>query len=100
MLPIKLYHRRPSAAHCLHEVFVMRVSPCSALMSLCLASGAFTATGVSAQSVPPAIFTDPPADSAHPAAMTVLHIPSHGVLINGLVYSPPGEYTNPLMSTP
>jgi pimeloyl-ACP methyl ester carboxylesterase len=42
------------------------------------------------QSVPPAIFTDPPADAAHPATMTVLHIPSHGVLINGLVYSPPG----------
>jgi pimeloyl-ACP methyl ester carboxylesterase len=45
---------------------------------------------VFAQSVPPAIFTDPPADRAHPAAMTVLHIPSHGLLINGLLYSPTG----------
>jgi pimeloyl-ACP methyl ester carboxylesterase len=45
---------------------------------------------VLAQSVPPAIFTDPPADRAHPAAMTVLHIPSHGLLINGLLYSPVG----------
>jgi pimeloyl-ACP methyl ester carboxylesterase len=52
---------------------------------------------VAAQSVPPAIFTDPPADSAHPAAMTVLHIPSHGVLINGLVYSPPGAGPHPTL---
>jgi pimeloyl-ACP methyl ester carboxylesterase len=42
------------------------------------------------QQVPASIFTDPPADKAHPAKMTVLHIPSHGVLINGLVYHPPG----------
>jgi len=48
-----------------------------------------------AQSVPSAIFTDPPTDAAHPAKMTVLHIPSHGVLINGLVYSPPGVGPHP-----
>lgn len=29
--------------------------------------------------------------------MTVLHIPSHGVLINGLVYSPAGEGTHPTL---
>jgi uncharacterized protein len=75
----------------------MRVSPCSVLMSFCLASGAFAWTGVSAQSLPPAIYTDPPADSKHPAAMTVLHIPSHGVLINGLVYSPPGAGPHPTL---
>ena len=45
---------------------------------------------VLAQSVPAAIFTDPPADAAHPAKMTVLHIPSHGLLINGMVYQPAG----------
>ncbi len=38
-----------------------------------------------AQSVPSSIFTDPPADKTHPAAMQVLHIPSHGVSINGLI---------------
>jgi uncharacterized protein len=48
-----------------------------------------------AQSVPAAIFTDPPADAAHPASMTVLHIPSHGLLINGLIYSPPGAEPHP-----
>jgi uncharacterized protein len=43
-----------------------------------------------AQSVPSAIFTDPPADAAHPASMAPLHIASHGVLINGLIYQPSG----------
>jgi pimeloyl-ACP methyl ester carboxylesterase len=76
----------------LHEVFVMRVSLLFALVSF-----GFAWTGASAQSVPPAIFTDPPADSAHPAAMTVLHIPSHGLLINGLVYSPPGAGPRPTL---
>jgi pimeloyl-ACP methyl ester carboxylesterase len=52
---------------------------------------------VSAQAVPAAIFTDPPADKAHPAAMTVLHIPSHGAIINGLVYSPAGAGPHPTL---
>jgi pimeloyl-ACP methyl ester carboxylesterase len=64
---------------------------------LALVSFGFASAGASAQSVPPAIFTDPPADSAHPAAMTVLHIPSHGVLINALVYSPPGAGPHPTL---
>lgn len=70
----------------------MRVS-----LFLAWVSFGFAWTGVSAQSVPPAIFTDPPANSEHPAAMTVLHIPSHGVLINGLVYSPPGAGPRPTL---
>jgi hypothetical protein len=60
----------------LHEVFEMRVS-----LFLALVSFGFASTGVLAQSAPPAISTDPPADPAHPAAMTVLHIPTHGVLM-------------------
>jgi uncharacterized protein len=52
---------------------------------------------VLAQAVPPAIFTDPPADPAHPAAMTVLHIPTHGLLINGVLYSPPGAGPRPTL---
>jgi hypothetical protein len=55
----------------LHEVFVMRMSVFPALVSF-----GFASTGVLAQSVPPAISTDPPAAPAHPADMTVLHIPS------------------------
>jgi len=49
------------------------------------------------QSVPAAIFTDPPADSAHPASMAVLHIPSHGVSINGLIYEPSGTGPHPTL---
>ena len=49
------------------------------------------------QSVPTAIFTDPVVDDAHPAAMAVLHIPTHGVEINGLLYSPPGADPHPTL---
>ncbi len=48
-----------------------------------------------AQTAPSAIYTDPPADPAHPAGMVVLHIPSHGVLINGIVYTPAGAGPHP-----
>ncbi len=58
---------------------------------------ALSATTTCAQSVPPAIFTDPPADAAHPAQMTVLHIPSHGVKINGIVYQPSGAGPHPAL---
>ena len=61
------------------------------LAALCIAPTARS------QSVPPAIFTDPPADAAHPAKMTVLHIPSHGVLINGIAYQPPGAGVHPTL---
>ena len=54
-----------------------------------------TALGAGAQSVPPAIFTDPPFDKAHPAKMTVIHIPTHGLLINGVVYQASGAGPHP-----
>jgi pimeloyl-ACP methyl ester carboxylesterase len=44
---------------------------------------------------PAAIYTDPPADKAHPARSEVLHIPSGGVLINGLAYVPAGAGPHP-----
>jgi uncharacterized protein len=49
------------------------------------------------QSLPAAIYTDPPADKAHPAAMDVLHIPTHGLLINGLIYKPAGAGPHPTL---
>ncbi|MGD0735397.1 MAG: alpha/beta hydrolase [Terracidiphilus sp.] len=67
------------------------------MRSLLLAGIVFSAATAMAQSVPAAIFTDAPADAAHPAAMTVLHIPSHGVLINGVVYSPSGAGAHPTL---
>jgi uncharacterized protein len=50
-----------------------------------------------AQGVPAAIFSDPPVDKAHPAAMAVIHVPSHGVLINGIVYEPAGAGPHPTL---
>jgi pimeloyl-ACP methyl ester carboxylesterase len=69
----------------------MRSALSSIVLLLVFAGGGF------AQSVPPAIFTDPPADHTHPAAMTVLHVPSHGLLINGLLYSPVGAGPHPTL---
>jgi acetyl esterase/lipase len=47
--------------------------------------------------IPPSIYTDPPPDTQHPAKMTVLHIPSHGVAINGIAYLPAGEGPHPVL---
>jgi pimeloyl-ACP methyl ester carboxylesterase len=49
------------------------------------------------QQVPASIFTDPPVDTVHPAKMTVLHIPSHDVLINGVIYQPSGPGPHPTL---
>ena len=46
-------------------------------------------------SLPAAIFTDPPADAAHPPRMEVLHIPSGGVEINGVAYLAGGAGAHP-----
>ena len=45
--------------------------------------------------LPAAIWTDPPTDPAHPARMAVLHIPSHGVAINGVAYIAAGPGDHP-----
>lgn len=45
--------------------------------------------------IPAAIYTDPLADKAHPAAMEVVHIPSGKVAINGLVYIAAGPGPHP-----
>lgn len=52
---------------------------------------------LSAQSVPAALVSDPPVDRAHPARLTVLHIPTHGVRINGMVYQPSGGGRHPTL---
>lgn len=46
-------------------------------------------------SLPAAIYTDPPANKDHPAAMEVIHIPSGGVEINGIAYVPAGAGPHP-----
>jgi pimeloyl-ACP methyl ester carboxylesterase len=57
---------------------------------------ALAALPVAAQpSLPAAIFTDPPADTAHPPRMEVLHIPSGVVEINGVAYLAAGAGPHP-----
>lgn len=53
------------------------------------------AASLCAQSIPRAIYTDPPRDSLHPARVEVLHIPSGGVKINGLAYLAAGPGVHP-----
>lgn len=59
-----------------------------------LGAVALTVTSLSAQA-PRAIGADPPRDSAHPARMEVLHIPSGGVNINGVAYLASGAGVHP-----
>ncbi|WP_295631920.1 alpha/beta fold hydrolase [Novosphingobium sp.] len=46
--------------------------------------------------LPTAIYTDPPADKAHPARMETIHVPSGGVAINGVAYLPAGAGPHPI----
>src|SRR3954449_2285312 len=46
---------------------------------------------------PTAIYADPPADAAHPASTLAIEIPSHGSVMNGVVYRPSGTGPFPLV---
>lgn len=66
------------------------------IVKLAAASLALAAPTVwAAPAIPPAIYTDPPADAKHPARMEVLHIPSGGVEINGVAYLAAGAGPHP-----
>lgn len=56
-----------------------------------------SAAALPAQQVSPAIYTDPPRDTAHPARMQVLHIPSGQVRINGVAYLAAGAGAHPTL---
>jgi uncharacterized protein len=49
-----------------------------------------------AANIPTEIFTDPGPDTLYPASSVVLHVPSHGVAINGLAYLPAGVGPHPV----
>src|ERR1700693_232969 len=50
-----------------------------------------------AQAIPAAVSADPPPDAEHPARMQVVHIPTHGELINGVLYLPSGAGPHPVV---
>jgi pimeloyl-ACP methyl ester carboxylesterase len=68
----------------------MRILTLAAALVLCAAP-------LPAQQVSPAIYTDPPRDTAHPARMRVLHIPSGDVRINGVAYLAAGAGAHPTL---
>jgi pimeloyl-ACP methyl ester carboxylesterase len=51
--------------------------------------------GAAAQSAASAVSSDPPQDRQHPASMQVVHIPSHGSNINGVLYLAAGADAHP-----
>jgi len=53
------------------------------------------ASALGAQSVPKAIYVDPPHDAKHPAHSVILHVPSGGVRINALVLVAAGAGNHP-----
>ena len=63
--------------------------------AVCLAFALPLPALAQSREIPAAIYTDPPADKAHPAAMEVVHIPTGGVEINGVVYIPSGPGPHP-----
>ena len=60
-------------------------------LSLVLALASFTAVA----QVPAAITSDPPANKTSPASMQQLAIPSHGAIMNGLIYLAAGAGPHP-----
>jgi acetyl esterase/lipase len=62
-----------------------------------VACGLLIAATAGAQPVSPAIFTDPPAGLVPPARMTALHIPTHGVQVNGIIYQAAGPGAHPTL---
>ncbi len=66
-------------------------------MRLLTAIAALLLASPLAAAVPAAVTTDPPHDAAHPARMEVLHIPSGGVLINGVDYVAAGPGLHPTL---
>jgi uncharacterized protein len=51
--------------------------------------------GAVANAAPSAVIADPPPDKAHPAAMAYVRIPSHGALMNGVLYTAAGAGPHP-----
>jgi pimeloyl-ACP methyl ester carboxylesterase len=74
---------------------MMRMILAAAILLLAAAPQAASARPPAAAGVPAAVFTDPPADAAHPPRMEVLHIPSGGVKINGVAYLAGGAGAHP-----
>ena len=65
------------------------------LPALLLIAAIHSMTAPAMESIPKAVIADPPADAKFPARMEVIHVPSGGVQINGVVYVASGERPHP-----
>jgi acetyl esterase/lipase len=65
------------------------------LAALLLAAAFYSMAAIASESVPRAVIADPPPDAKFPARMEVIHVPSGGVQINGVVYVASGERPHP-----
>jgi len=65
------------------------------LARLVLLATFWWACGCATQHVPRAVIADPPPDAKFPARMEVVHVPSGGVQINGVVYVASGPGPHP-----
>jgi pimeloyl-ACP methyl ester carboxylesterase len=70
--------------------------PIARLLITVLAVCLFSSSATYAQ-LPAAISTDPPKDTAHPAAMEAFQIPSHGAALNAIAYLAAGEGPHPVV---
>jgi pimeloyl-ACP methyl ester carboxylesterase len=67
------------------------------MLAAALAIPAAAAAHVPPGEIKPSIYADPPHDHTHPPGMQVLHIPSGGVKINGVAYTPAGARPHPVL---
>jgi pimeloyl-ACP methyl ester carboxylesterase len=64
-------------------------------MVLAVIATLYSIAAPAVQSVPKAVIADPPPDAKFPARMEVIHVPSGGVQINGVVYVASGRKPHP-----
>ena len=60
-----------------------------------IAALALAAAAHAQPAAPEAVVSDPPVDKAHPAAMAYVRVPSHGELMNGVLYTAAGAGPHP-----
>jgi acetyl esterase/lipase len=62
---------------------------------LILIAALYSMAAAAIEPIPKAVIADPPPDAKFPARMEVIHVPSGGVQINGVVYVASGERPHP-----
>jgi dienelactone hydrolase len=65
------------------------------LLAFCLLALLLVAPPAFAESLPRAVYVDPPEDPHHPSRSETIHIPSGGAEIDGIAYIPSGEAPHP-----